>query len=886
MQIICFTNLLQDYYEYICCMILLFFVLLFFSPAFTTAHTARELQNEFSINISDENPNIPSTETVILNDDQDVYPLGLYLEILEDPSCKLTINEITSQEFENRFVPSNNKAPNFGYTNSAYWVRFRIRNEANQTENWRLKLDFADMQNIDFYMQTPDSEEFIHKITGTYLPFKTRDIPYLKFVFKIHVKYGNEHLIYMRFENGASMTIPLSLSTVDEFTRHSNNEQLFSGLFYGILFLILGYSLIILIFIVDRSYFYFIFSIAGFLLFHASYDGFASQYLWPEHPFFNHFAVTFFGALFIIFSLKITDEFLQTKSLFPVFHKFINGWLVFWVLAIISIFFLSNGMVTRLMTVFALICPLSVLLFCFVVWYRNYLPVRFYIFAWLLFLISGSTTELVRLDIVHSNTYTEHGFQIGALLFFFLLFLKKEKDRVSREQTSLLQSEITDRAKALKESEEKYRNVVERANDMITIVQDNKIKYVNQKVTNVLGQKVTNVLGYPLSVFQDESFEKFVHPDEYGVLKERNMQRLSGKKVSDTYESVLVNSKGDKINVIISGGLIEYEGKPGNLAIIHNITDRKKNEIELKRNEEKYRGFFKTSTDCVYITSKDGKWLDMSDSAPGFFGYKNKEELKKVNIRDLYKNPTDRGLDISKIEQKGFTKDVLFKLKKKDGSIIIALISSVAIKDSDGNIIAFQGSIRDITAQKEAEKTLKENQKYLQELNASKDKFFSIISHDLRSPFNAILGFTELLWKNSEDFSRAEIGKIAYDIYKTGSETIDLLNNLLEWSSSQTGKLKMYPKNFILKSVVEDTIDLLNEYAKRKNIIVLNEVPGQIKVFADKNMISSVIRNLLSNAIKFTQNGSVRITAKEKYRFMEFSITDTGVGIKPRINSM
>ena len=90
----------------------------------------------------------------------------------------------------------------------------------------------------------------------------------------------------------------------------------------------------------------------------------------------------------------------------------------------------------------------------------------------------------------------------------------------------------------------------------------------------------------------------------------------------------------------------------------------------------------------------------------------------------------------------------------------------------------------------------------------------------------------------------------------------------------------MYAENFLLKSVVDDTIDLLNEYAKKKKITVLNEVPGQIEVFADKNMISSVIRNLLSNAIKFTQNGSVRITAKEKNGFMEFSIIDTGVGIK------
>ena len=512
-------------------MTLLFFILLFVSPAFTTTHTARDLPDEFSINISGENSNIQIKAPVILNENQDVYKLDSCLEILEDPTGKLTIEEVTSSEYIGRFGPGNEDVPNFGYTNSAYWVRFLIKNETNQTENWRLKLDFADMQNIDLYMQTQDSEEFIHKKTGTYLPFETRDIPYPKFVFKIPLKYGAERIVYMRFENEASMTIPLSLFTVDEFSQHTNNEHLFSGLFYGILFLILGYSLIMLVFIVERDYFYFIFSIPSFILFHASYDGFASQYLWPEHAFFNHFAVTLFGALFVIFSLKITDVFLQTKTYYPFFHKFINVWLVFWGLAIISIFFLSNGMVTKLMTIFAIICSSSVLIFCLVIWHKNYRPIRYYIFAWLILLISGTTTELVRLGMLPSNTFTEHGFQIGVLLLFFLLFLafadrlrirRKETERIAREKTGLLQSEITDGAKALKESEGKYRNVVERANDMIAIIQDNKIKFVNQKVANILG--------YPLSAFQDESFEKFIHPDEYGIIMERNKQRLAGKR--------------------------------------------------------------------------------------------------------------------------------------------------------------------------------------------------------------------------------------------------------------------------------------------------------------------------------------------------------------------
>ncbi|MCK4700497.1 MAG: hypothetical protein KAT38_09190, partial [Bacteroidales bacterium] len=120
-------------------LIVLFFILYFVLPVQTVTLNARELQNEFSI-IPGENSKIPLTATVILNNNRDVYPIGLFLEILEDPSGKLTIEEVASPEFEEKFILSNEKVPNFGHTNSAYWVRFRIINETGQSENWRLKM--------------------------------------------------------------------------------------------------------------------------------------------------------------------------------------------------------------------------------------------------------------------------------------------------------------------------------------------------------------------------------------------------------------------------------------------------------------------------------------------------------------------------------------------------------------------------------------------------------------------------------------------------------------------------------------------------------------------------------------------------------------------------
>jgi len=325
--------------------------------------------------------------------------------------------------------------------------------------------------------------------------------------------------------------------------------------------------------------------------------------------------------------------------------------------------------------------------------------------------------------------------------------------------------------------------------------------------------------------------------------------------------------------------LYSYRGKPADLIVIHDISRLKKSLKEVQSSEEKYRNFFITSRDCVFFTSRDGKWLDMSDSAPGFFGYSSKEELFKIDIPNLYVEPEERLNDLDIIVNKGFSKDMPLQLRKKDGSIMDTLISSVAIKDENSNIHAFQGIIRDITQQKKDEKALKESKKDLEEMNESKDKFFSLISHDLRTPFNAIIGFSELLWK--EDMNISEVKSIAKDLYKTGKETYELLNNLLEWSRSETGRIKYYPSNIRLETLAERTVALLSESATWKDIGIYVDIDGELKVHTDENMLLSTIRNLVSNAIKFTpKGGRVKIYASKNNDTVNITIEDNGTGIK------
>jgi len=180
---------------------------------------------------------------------------------------------------------------------------------------------------------------------------------------------------------------------------------------------------------------------------------------------------------------------------------------------------------------------------------------------------------------------------------------------------------------------------------------------------------------------------------------------------------------------------------------------------------------------------------------------------------------------------------------------------------------------------KAAKEALTEKVEELKQANATKDKFFSIIAHDLMSPFNALLGLSELLLieKDIEAAKREKLLKIILQTSKTG---YNLLKNLLEWSRFQTGRMVFHPEEINLKELVDANIALLNSNAVAKDIQIFSDILETTGVFADENMLNTIIRNLLSNAIKFTpEKGSIEIGGCEKEAHVEIAIKDTGVGI-------
>ncbi|MBN2104069.1 hybrid sensor histidine kinase/response regulator [bacterium] len=181
---------------------------------------------------------------------------------------------------------------------------------------------------------------------------------------------------------------------------------------------------------------------------------------------------------------------------------------------------------------------------------------------------------------------------------------------------------------------------------------------------------------------------------------------------------------------------------------------------------------------------------------------------------------------------------------------------------------------------------LKLSREALKEANATKDRFFSIIAHDLRAPFSTLIGFSEFLIEDYTKMEDAVKRDIINDILSVSRQSYQLFENLLAWARSQTGSLEFHPEKIELRRLIEENISFMQKTAKEKEIALSSQVPENLWVLIDRNMILTVIRNLISNAVKFTpRKGCITLSAESIDHKCQVSVADTGVGIPDEIQN-
>lgn len=435
---------------------------------------------------------------------------------------------------------------------------------------------------------------------------------------------------------------------------------------------------------------------------------------------------------------------------------------------------------------------------------------------------------------------------------------------------------------ALQESEKKYRSLVQYSSDPIfSFNNDGSYRFVNEAFAKAFAKSPGEIIGKnPHALFPATEAEKRLATIKH-VLQ-------TGEK--EEIEVVVVQSTGEKKYFVTMVDPIKDE--QGTVlwisCVSKDITERKRAELALRISEERFRSLLQSvPLIAVQGYGKDGTTQYWNEASERLYGYTAQEAIGRNlldliipaeledGIREAVKNSLQSGIPVPASE---------LSLMRKDGTRVAVLSSHavVCIPGLEPELFCFD---IDITERKRAEEEITKANQKLEKLVSEKDKLFSIIAHDLRSPFHGLIGLTEVLVTELNLLSSAEIEKYSKAVHTSVLNLYKLLENLLEWSQLQKGSISYAPVSTNLAGIFMQSADAVKQIAVQKAIAIINEIPKHLTISADEKMINSVLRNLLSNAVKFTERHGTVIANAEltSTGMVQINITDNGIGISQNI---
>lgn len=320
----------------------------------------------------------------------------------------------------------------------------------------------------------------------------------------------------------------------------------------------------------------------------------------------------------------------------------------------------------------------------------------------------------------------------------------------------------------------------------------------------------------------------------------------------------------------------------GNLILLHEIQDHVKETLRLRNIARKYRSIFENSQDVFYQTSVDGTILEISPSVKKYTGF-NRNEMIGREVSDFYVEPGKRHELIKTLQKTGRIYDYEIKFRTKSGAELYVSTNAHLVRDANGDH-RIEGALRNITRRKVAEIDLKKSNLKLQQLNAQKNKLFSVISHDLKNAISGPAGILDLIIEDYEDLSKNEVLEYLKVMSTNTHNAIELLFDLLSWAKNQFQEVDPYFTDVEMIRLMEQVISQQTPIAAEKGIKIENNLSDYCTIQADEDMLKTIFRNLISNAIKFTNSGGKIIVGGEKSSDkIQIYINDNGVGMKPEI---
>ncbi|MCX7680080.1 MAG: PAS domain S-box protein [Spirochaetes bacterium] len=834
-------------------------------------------------------------------------PLGKYLLYYEDKTGTLTIEDVQKEEINKLFLPVMKDYPSFGYSHSAFWFKLIVHNPSQNRLRWILDYNYPIIDLVELYFF--EGGKYIRHVGGDSVPFHVRQIRCRSIAFPIHQPPG-ESTIYLRVKSEGSLTVPLEAHLPENFSRRVQIELALLFLHYGIMLALFLYNLFIFISYKEKSYLFLSLFLGSIAIFSMTQNGIAFQFLWPNALWWTNVSNPFFLFLSVLCALAFSRFFLNMKKELPRFDVFVR-WFMYLNGALLAYpIFGKYHIATQLSTGFAGITVMCFVISGAILVYRKNRAGVFLLSAWSAMIVGTLLTTLRAFGFAPSGIISTWGYQAGASVMALLLSF------AVADQLKRLRQEKEDAMKALRESEEKYRALVENAREGILLVVDGMVRYANKSFVEMTGYSEEEL--YSLDIFTT------IFPPSTDGTHEvlmNYLSRIEGKAAPEQYEARIKNKYGNFVDVFISAVAIRVEGKMGTLSIVTNISSLKKaektilqqfeeiqsqyEELEalneelvntqnellevndtLAKEREKLAITLRSIADSVITTDVTGKITYMNPSAEKIVGisFAEAEGKKFSEIFALKASESQQALDdpVYEVIAHGniAIKETTCVLKKKEDVVIE--INGAPLKDKAGSVTGTVFVLRDVTARVKLENEINKINR-LESLGV----LAGGIAHDFNNLLTAVLANASLLKKKNTFDEKAH--KLIAMIEKAGERAANLTRQLLTFARGGEPIKTTASVMTLLRESIELTLTGTNCICK-----IVNETPEEnlYPLWADSSQIAQVFNNLLINAVQaMPLGGTITIFVANSQapqglplkegNYVRIAFRDEGEGIPP-----
>ncbi|MBF0382884.1 MAG: PAS domain S-box protein [Magnetococcales bacterium] len=434
---------------------------------------------------------------------------------------------------------------------------------------------------------------------------------------------------------------------------------------------------------------------------------------------------------------------------------------------------------------------------------------------------------------------------------------------------------LTQRNRQIEESEKRFRSVTHSAIDaIISADQNGFINFWNLGAIEIFGYEENEIIGKPLTILIPQRY-KDAHNRAIAKIHSTEQTRFVG----NTVELPGLRKNGDEIPLEISLSSWKVNSNIYFSAVIRDISDRKTAELALVESEERYHSLFKDALEMIQIIDKQGRIIDANPIHLETLAYSRHEILGKYLIEVVH--PDYRDVTVQKLNTVLSGKPLTgFRtaLMKQSGEAVHVEVNAVAqFKQND--VTSVRAILRDITPQKRLESELLNAKEAAEEATKTKSKFLASMSHDIRTPMNAILGMGEVLAESKLDDDQRHYIRI---INNAGEGLLALINDILDLSKIEADEIEFEAISFSPQELVENSVEIFKSRALNLGVIITTDIDENIEnsVIGDPQRTKQILLNLLSNALKFTERGKIVISLMEHDKhFLRYIVSDTGIGI-------